>query len=473
MLRKNRQMWIVLVAVIAVAVVGCNNPVGSDGGAGGGSGDGTSDGTLTINGMVDYSGVVSGAATEKSLVQSLMSTEDADTIMAVPIRYPFRADREVLEDAKTEPIAEDGSFSISLDAQYDWVVMLLDTEQPSRKEQFVAFVGLEDDNDVLIRMPISDAQEDVDAGTITIDADSMVAYETGSLLTNSDGLGLSHSELREIARTDNLVKTIKNIYVNAGPDSPEMVPLLVYNWQSELTDNTWSNPSSYIYEGVTVDFDYANPEPPVTFDSVYPDETVTVELPNDTEYTGSNWVEDDSDGDRGASDDDGKVAIFEYTSPYEIFRISVREPVGATEAVPDGFWNVIVNDSPVSHYDVAGSEPIYRQNGETETLVYVPSAHYSDAASDTTQLEIQWQVYNPSSGTYESVSDLSRFDSIVSYMAIGYEAKDDTPGGNIDMDDQTQTQVEIPLSFDNIDDVSITYRVYGYDFRVLFSSNPQ
>lgn len=49
MLRKNRQMWILLVAVIAVALAGCNNPVGSDGGGGAGTDDDPSNGTLSVS----------------------------------------------------------------------------------------------------------------------------------------------------------------------------------------------------------------------------------------------------------------------------------------------------------------------------------------------------------------------------------------------------------------------------------------
>lgn len=296
--------------------------------------------------------------------------------------------------------------------------------------------------------------DDIDAGTITVDANSLEAYETGSLLTNSESLDLSHSELREIARTVNLVKTIKNIYVNAAPD-------------------TWIDPSGYMYKGLTVDFDYANPSPPVTFDSVYNSGTVEIELPDDTRYFGDTWTEDNSDGDRGASDNAGNVAIFEYLDHETIFRISLRESVGAEGAVPGGFWNVIVNDTPVSHYDVAGSSPIYRDDmGNTEAMVYIPSAKFVQNSSTSVKIEIQWQVYNPNTGEYESLTDLEQFDRIVSYMAVGYEAKDDTPGGDIDIDDQTKTWVEIPLDYDNIDDVSITYRLYGYDFRVLFSSSP-
>ncbi len=464
MRKRYRSMIVLAAAALTVLVGGCNNILG--GSSSGGSATGAS------SGVVAYSGILS---SEVSGTQAISAADEggvsANTVMAVPIRYPFRADRGALEGAKTTAIGDDGSFSIELSAAHDWVLMLLDTEQLERRDQFVAFVGLEGENDVLLRTPISGAEDDIDAGTISIDPESLEAYEVGSLSQNADQLGLSMSELREIARTDNLVKTVKNIYVNAGPDSPEMSPLLVYNWELPLASGEWAEPANYTYKGLSVTFDYVNPSAPVTFDSIYPDGTVAIRLPDDKEYTGHEWVDDHNDGDRAVSDDEGKVGIYEYLNSRTVFRIGLNESVGVEEAVTPGFWEVLVNGEAVSYYDVAGSEPIYRDNGQTQALVYVPSVRFSDGASDTTQLEIRWQVYNPGLGTYETTNDLSRFDRIVSYMAVGYEAQDDTPGGDIDLEDQTQPQVSIPLAFDNVDDVSIVYRIYGYDFRVLFRSS--
>ena len=132
-------------------------------------------------------------------------------IKAFPISHPFVNNQTVLSNTVEADLNSDGSFSISLDSDTDYIVALMNSNA-DKKNQFAGYVALSDAVDNMVLIPTSHITDDVDTGELTADGDE--AESENSLEDNISNFDIDLSKLQEFAKTDDLLKTVKNIYVN-------------------------------------------------------------------------------------------------------------------------------------------------------------------------------------------------------------------------------------------------------------------
>jgi len=109
-----------------------------------------------------------------------------------------------------------GSFNVGIDTDVseDWLILLIDSTKAAKKDQVIAYVtmGLGDDN--MIKIPAGDASGDeIDFGTLD-DNGNGEAVNSNSAATNEAFFELSPANLLAIAKTDDMLKAVKNIYIN-------------------------------------------------------------------------------------------------------------------------------------------------------------------------------------------------------------------------------------------------------------------
>lgn len=470
-MRRVFQLGVVLLSF----TIGCSSPVGGD-----------AEPSLTD---VRYSGRLLTSAegqVQSSSVQTLQSeTPDADTVMAVPLERDrrFRFRRSMIDNAVTEPIDDEGRLSLDLAVDKDWVIMLLDTDR-ERHEQIVAFLGLEDSDDVLLRTPTDAAEGDVDAGdAIEISGDT--AYQEGTLQLNEASLGLSMSELQEIARTSNLVRAVANIYINYEKEH-ELHPLLVHQWcvDPDSTRNGWSRPIDYEYFGLRPYLDYSAPFP-FEYESVEDGgTTVTVVPPAEAERSEEETIPEDGVSTSGSPDyidvwgDGTEVATWDnglsikHGSENNI-RIDIHY---LKHPVAPGLWEILVDGDTVSYIDMAGSSPVL-PTGEATT--YVPSVRLDVNDEDYVErMHVEWKVYDPQDEQYRTVHDLDRFASTISHLGFSADSYvEQEEISDIEENEYTNSTFEFSKEWKFFDDdkshdpqvlrgIRLTYRMYGFDFMV-------
>jgi hypothetical protein len=122
------------------------------------------------------------------------------------------------------PADSNGTFNVELPKQIwipwptealgdvEWILALIDTTKKTRLEQFISFISISDPSGTLLRIPADNAVNDIGLGTLEHKGDEL--QSTMDLSDNAQNFSLSMDQLRDIARTDNAAKMVKNAFVN-------------------------------------------------------------------------------------------------------------------------------------------------------------------------------------------------------------------------------------------------------------------
>ncbi|RKX77962.1 MAG: hypothetical protein DRP87_07665 [Spirochaetes bacterium] len=345
--------------------------------------------------------------------------QEADKVIAVPVYEPFIVSPSMIANAKTAEIDETGGFVLTFEdteRENRRVLMLIDSTKP-KHEQILAFVGLGDSEDNLILFPVDSATEDIDAGELEQENDEAVSEQ--SLEENSLSFEMNLSNLREIAKLDNMLKVIKNLYINYDNTNGTLYEnLFSYTWgvEPEQVKNQFSSPANYTYDEYSIQISTSNPD--ITFDGVYnhdyiieivpPEPVVYVDNNSHTLFTSDcgTWenFEEREDG-RYANTNETHFALYE-----EISRNRVAFGTSGLHFInyPQGYWLLKKDSETLAYFDLAISKPF--KPGTEIPVVYLPSLKIDvDAENYVTAFNITWYQYNFSNEQYEELTDLSMF----------------------------------------------------------------
>jgi len=133
----------------------------------------------------------------------------------------------VLDNMITANIASDGSFSLSLDRSYEWVLLLVNTEATEKFERVVSYVATKvTDTDNLVAYSGTSLTSNLALGILVNQGEEAVG--TSDLLA----FNLDVDELVSVAQADNGYKHMINAYLNYDPATGRsygIAPIFAFN----------------------------------------------------------------------------------------------------------------------------------------------------------------------------------------------------------------------------------------------------
>lgn len=403
-----------------------------------------------------------------------------DTVMAVPIQQPFIVTNDIIDGAVTAPVNADGTFNIAVDKTRDWVLLLIDSTAP-KKDQVVSFAALGDPSDNLIMMPAQRATGDIKMGDLEKSGDEAVS--DNSLAENVTNFSLNIAQLREIARMDNVLKTIKNIYVNYDKQTGKFYSqLLAYRWNvaPENAKNKFCGASAFSLGGYYPSINSRN-ENDINYDAVK-NKSITLTLVPPVPVTsdnGNTYGSFSSSGvltevirtnDRILSTNEPPFALILNNNGW------IQVGVGLVENIVDGWWSLQKDTMEIAAFDFGMASPI---DASGHPIVYVPSLNVTVGADDTIQqVDIKWYQYDATAGDYIEVIDFTEFNRCKEMFAVALMDADTLEEISRDISKETIIPTNTWKYFGSasggkvVKAIQVVYRIYGVDCTFWLQAPP-
>ncbi len=464
---KNAAIVAVPLSILAlVFVLSC--------GGGGSSSTPTSSGnTVTISGNVGSSYTV---VSEPSLLDrffALLSSDRAiaagpqvDKVWGLPT-----VDGEVSPESfqyKVEiPINSDGTFSVDLPKSVsvdmdgstvtldlDWILLLINSQATTKQDMIVGYIALSDLSDSLLWMPISSASANIDLGTL-----SQVGNEARSTTTLSDAASaftFSLDQLRQIAKTDDVLKNIKNVFANYDQSTGKYWLLEPYFGWSDVPSsikNQWSDPANLQFYGYAFYMPTNNTSNP-TFTEIcngtktlklYPpaavhllDNSATFDA-NNPIYTESGQIDQRQDGSQECGgtyfylrDDtqNSQAQMNWYMYNFIVGDDNLLAPDTQTQPIPSGYWTLKLDDgtqeTTVATFDLAVASPF---DSSGNPVIFMPSLNVTvDANDNITSIQLKFYTYDSQNNSWVEVTDSQVLEQMLTAIWVGINDYDGTTG---------------------------------------------
>lgn len=498
-LSRSRKL---LPLALTIALSAC----GGSGGSGGGGN------ALTVSGTIntaDYPvAAVPGLASKlaswlgfKPAFAQAINT--VDTLVAIP-SDGGNIDIGVYDLIKTSRISSDGSFDLTLTREYDWVLLLVNSQALTEDQKVVAYVTVPASVAVaadgsLVDLPFSAATGSaINLGELSASTtDSQAARSSNDAETIEASLSLSLDELKKYARSDGAYRHFTNVYRNYSARSGEFFfPGIEWTWQGKNVaeiGTDYSAPANFgsAQEAATIE---ANTSA-IHFDDIC-SSTVSLGLfpPKDMNIGGINYSPDAGFMNSNMTQGSGQEPS--CYSKNETVNISTQQD-GKYSAIfmyypllqsSDGFWQLKADDKQIALFDFSLADP-YDKNGHP--LAFMPSIRVNrDASNHVTSIDILWKQYDSASGGYITVRDDAVTDKLVGrafitmndYLSapnqdINFSAYDYTGliSGNIPIDGKYQwslgTQPGNPdEGTAHVSEISIGYEQGGVSYRFIWGT---
>ena len=397
-----------------------------------------------------------------------------DHIAAVPtVRNAFDKIVEV-------PIDGDGSFALSLNQGYDWVLLLINSQAPL-DQRIVGYVTMGSGADSMMDFPVIDMIEDLSLGQVACQDD--VAVSSTDLDAAAPSFTLSVDDLLEIARADDLMRSVINDYRNYDSETGTHYALeLGFGWQAPIEalmahDAIEDAPSDFVFTGYTLGFQTNDPR--LTYSALC-GETVraTLHPPSDV-VTASGVLFNDS---APLSNDDMRMAGTNCQSD----QLAVALNGGALnlefgggrllELAPDGFWRFRVDGESRALFDLGITDP----NAADHITVPVPIPDLElDADGMIQRIDVAWLVAGAGDGgpgapvAYRVVTQHQALGRIVNNVSIVFERSGQS-SDNVYLSEGNLTEhvPAAPLKFNfaspalgDIIGVGVNYRAAGHQYQ--------
>lgn len=312
----------------------------------------------------------------------------ADVVVAVPIRNGS-VTRAALDETVTAPIDTQGAFRLNLKALAgtDYVVMLVNTAATTKSDRVVGFVTIPDRGSSLLRIPLWAARKDLVLGTLEAVRDEARSGQDLQALHRS--FTLSTAELRQIAEADDVLRNVKNFYINSDDTRWfESEPAFGFRAPSASIKNTWGRPEAFASQSSFLR---------VTTNSGAP---LALYSPQARRSQTGLDIERDHSGD-------------------------TRYAFAMSPKVPKGLWTLKWGRKEIAQVDMEAASPL----GEREQpLTYVPSVRVNVDRADTVKsIEVRWYYWDTVGTRYVEVKDLSLLRDSIADVSV--DVKTSTGGG--------------------------------------------
>ncbi len=356
------------------------------------------------------------------------------------------------------PINADGIFTVNLPKtakihlgrkqvtlNLNWILLLINTNAQSKKDMIVDYITLSDSNDSLLWIPISDALGNINLGVLFQNGNE--ARSSATLSEEAGTFSPSLNQLKQIAKSDNVLKNIKNIFMNYDENTGEywmLQPYFGWNDNPLSIKNQWSNPDNLSFYGYAFYLSTNNTTNPTFSDvcqgnkimKLYPPtaihliDTSSVSFDNSTPiYTEKAQIETDSDGTQEcsghyfylATDNDSLNPGYMYN--FIVGDSNLLAPDNQTQRIPSGYWTLKMYDntthyeSTVAMFDLSIASPF---DSEGNPTIFFPSVKVNVDSNDTIQ-SIQIKFYTFSSSGWTEVTDPVVLEKMLSELAVSLD----------------------------------------------------
>jgi hypothetical protein len=329
---------------------------------------------------------------------------DVDSVWAVPINFDVYID-SLLSNRIKCPIDSNGNIELSItnSQNQDWMLLLVNS-QAEQTNQIVSYITINDPDGTLLKMPLSYATNDIDLGSLNSNSGNEAVSTTN--LSDMKSFSLSVGNLREIARTDKLLKLAKNFYDNYDTNDGSFrlfLPMYHFartNFSNEITTTGVLNNSFHSFNLTYL----CNDLNEITYDCTNTGDTITLEMPGYRDiwqgyygqYTNVNLL--------NSKIGDGTF----YYGSATMWGIPVSDfYTGSFKGdIPSGNWVVKKNGSELGRFDLAFSSILYGGNIE-RPRVYIPKLKLNVSGGLITGMEVSW--YTMDSNSSLSDADMQMF----------------------------------------------------------------
>jgi hypothetical protein len=430
-----KQKWYVLALLLLLSIFVAASCGGGGGGSssggtsGGGSGGGGS--TINLSGTVG-SGYNTASVAKNTFFARLLSYienkayavpgNDVTTITALPAENGNLNSFSVL-NSKSATVNPDKTFSLSLDKNYDWVLLLMDNNL-SGTARFVGTVALKSDTtDSLLNLPTSSAAtSSIALGTID-NAGSSIGLTANT--ANTADFSLSAAQLLTLAKTDDIYKNAKNLVLNYDSATGVYYTLRPnFNWRGTYTglNTTASDPATYTYHHYNFQLDSNSTDVTAMADLCGTPPTTTLKLfpPTGTTATSTSPVVTYNDTTPITNNaaictviSGGATEASEYSAGGDFFATNAYGNISYTfggyigGTIPPGYWQYKVNDVLKGQFDISAVAPLAANSA---IKGFSPAIKVNtDVNGKITSVDITWYVVAADGTTKTQVapSDLS------------------------------------------------------------------
>ena len=420
--------------VIATLAISC---IGGCGGNSSGSnlnGDGTPQTGIQLNlsGRLGASYTIAGNSWLDGIYNVLFGSKaiasgvTADKVWALPTVHGA-VTPSAFSSMQVGDIGTDGSFSLQLSKDYDWVLLLIDTTEPLKRDQVKAYIAMSDIDGSMLEMPMQDASSNIDLGTLEPSGNEAVS--STSLADNADKFTLSLAQLKEIARTDDVLKSIKNTYINYDDTTGTYLNIQpFFGWRDESGSisiyNMFSDPAttianhnngySYYFNTNSNAIDFTKVCDQSVLLTLHPPATVTrvggtPSWGTTTPFTNSGTVYTNTGTVCGGGDlylrNDGSELSFNYAG-------------GVFWATPivSGYWEIKYDGTKLFEFDGTLGSP-FENDDITKPIVYIPALKAVVTNGTIDYFELKWYLRN-SNGGYDEITDFTTFSHSVENASV-------------------------------------------------------
>lgn len=403
---------------------------------------------VTLNGSVGSGYTVASAETNTLFARLISYLENVayaavgvnvNTVTALRIENGALSTYSVINSVSAN-INADGTFSLSLDKNYDWVLLLMD-KNATGTARFIGTVALNNNNmDSLLNLPTSSmTTSSIALGNIN-DAGSSVGMTTN--MVNSADFSLSAAQLLTLAKTDDSYKNAKNLVLNYNQTTGVYYKLRPdFKWRGTYASlsTTASDPAAYTYNHYNFQLDSNSSDvaamsdlcgtTPVTTLKIFPPLGTTAVSTNPS-ITYSNTIPITNDSAVCSSVTNNGVTATEASeygtggdffasNAYGNISYSFGGYIGGT--IPAGYWDYKVNNVLKGQFDISAVAPL-AMNGATKG--FSPAIKVNkDVNGKIVSVDITWYVVsaNGSTKTLLAPSDLSILKHAISTGGIYFD----------------------------------------------------
>jgi hypothetical protein len=341
-----------------------------------------------------------------------------------------------MQNAISQTINSDGTFSLSLSDSYDWLLMLINS-QATGTDKFVGSIAVKAGSDSLLNLPATDATiSSIDLGTLsratttTTDALSSGAVTAGNF-------NMTAAQLTAMAKSDDLFRNAMNIvnnYGNAGfgNAAAEWYTLRPdFSWLDSSTTLTsgFSHPDNMIYSGMNFQLDTNTTN--VAMDDVcntagyvalHPPQAIVLDS---VTYDYSTPIKNSGLGCTQVNSALETADSVLYASNAYEGKITYSVLGSTTDAIPSGFWEWKENGVTKAAFEVGNVNPPVTNSGKAKGFVPSYKLNVEAGTKKILSVDVQWYYYDETTGSYVLVTN----NSVLKHFISGAEVKFDVGMG--------------------------------------------
>lgn len=430
---------------------------------GGSSGGESGGGSVTVSASVGNTYFVAYTPTFLDHVQEILfgkraiainSSAVVDQVVAIP-SFQGNYGPADLENMKTADIASNGSFSLSLEKSYDWILLLVNSNETNIADKVAGYVAATiDGTNTLVAFAGSNLSTNLDLGTLQNSGNEAKSSNSGTITAASFNLTLD--DLKAVAKSDGAYKHLINLYLNYDPvTKTAYTAQLQYGWKGGAivdvgnTDPMAGTISSYQPEGfdITIETNVMSEAikdgicgKTTSVELIPPGDLISVDTsiiwtnvsgfkndgsgPNNTDLGYNNlgaansasWFQN---GRYYCYDDDFSAQITtDFSGSLIGFGASLNIQLPAT-GIPQGLWTLDVGGTDVAQFDLAVASPVSAPGVfDTTPIPGIRLDH--DIDGEITGIVVKWFQYDASLSQYVALTteQITAIESLVANTFI-------------------------------------------------------